>query len=972
MAEAEDLNPSSASDIDSGPTINDILKLPKFKYNEFPTPTCIRLLEILPSRPGVIRCNMFGLDLGEELSEYDQLPYIALSYTWGNPITVYEEPAPKTEGYKMPDDYVKLPYVFTSHGPKGSTLHNIDFAKKYYIETYPWIPHERVNWQNGTLKPIEINGCLIHIQENLHHFLNELQHMKHVSNLGTASEKEDTYGYLNWAINKPIWIDALCINQNDLTERASQVQLIGRIFSCADSVFAWLGPKDGFTFDALLGLSSLSDHKSDLKDSGTSSLSSITDMDLVSWFSLLALFQRLWFRRAWVAQEAIFGRRVIVLYEAGITSWEVVASAVATLERTGLDLEMIRLGRSLLTSQPLSGNTRQLRRLAFCLDDDDKPSPDDPVPRLDVEPKDALAFICAVQFHRVRLERSRSKDDDEQGPPARPPSLLSVLSMFRNTMATDPRDKVFAFLNLASDTLGLVPDYRASVESVFRSTAEAILRRTKSLSILSQVQGPCDTQIENLPGWVPDFSCRLHSTPLDTGGDDVSFCASGIGTEAYFDINDDGTLEVDGIQVTFVIESPNFENDNQDIVDLVLKTALRTPPQYPISNEVVVTMGFPKGTLRSSDIDSVIMESDEDSPIDEMPDVEDFDQSIPGEWSDDKNLEARIADETCSNGDERIRLLLQESDIDSLEVPSPDEIPINEDGDVNVPCEDSNDKDKVYTSEVRITRIEALWRTLVCDTFQDSTGVTHPAPYSIGHGFSDWILVHLLEALYLCNDLHGSDDGIDDIARLTNRNFLSTFVVWGALYQHKHIPLTKDTIDFSLEVPDLAGLARDEQMQEDVIGFIDSGDSFLTGALRLQTYLKKKLPSRDVLTREGDPQAAVHGQWREAALLQFTDVERVNIHTFEKMMRTMTEGRRLFCTNDGLLGLGPRSIGEEDRQIYEVWILKGAKVPYILSKLEGGRYRLIGEAYVHGIMHGEIVRRFAHLDWCQYQKIKLA
>lgn len=39
-----------------------------------------------------------------------------------------------------------------------------------------------------------------------------------------------------------LWVDALCINQNDLNERTHQVQLMGRIYESCVSVFIYLGP----------------------------------------------------------------------------------------------------------------------------------------------------------------------------------------------------------------------------------------------------------------------------------------------------------------------------------------------------------------------------------------------------------------------------------------------------------------------------------------------------------------------------------------------------------------------------------------------------------------------------------------------------------------------------------------------------------------------------------------------------------
>ena len=39
-----------------------------------------------------------------------------------------------------------------------------------------------------------------------------------------------------------IWVDAICINQNDLTERQSQVRLMGALYGKAEHVLCWLGP----------------------------------------------------------------------------------------------------------------------------------------------------------------------------------------------------------------------------------------------------------------------------------------------------------------------------------------------------------------------------------------------------------------------------------------------------------------------------------------------------------------------------------------------------------------------------------------------------------------------------------------------------------------------------------------------------------------------------------------------------------
>lgn len=64
-------------------------------------------------------------------------------------------------------------------------------------------------------------------------------------------------------------------------------------------------------------------------------------------------------------------------------------------------------------------------------------------------------------------------------------------------------------------------------------------------------------------------------------------------------------------------------------------------------------------------------------------------------------------------------------------------------------------------------------------------------------------------------------------------------------------------------------------------------------------------------------------------------------------------GRKLFSTQNGSLGLGPGVLKKGDI----CCILFGAPVPFILRRL-GEHYKLVGEAYVQGIMKGEAMVDF--------------
>jgi hypothetical protein len=64
----------------------------------------------------------------------------------------------------------------------------------------------------------------------------------------------------------------------------------------------------------------------------------------------------------------------------------------------------------------------------------------------------------------------------------------------------------------------------------------------------------------------------------------------------------------------------------------------------------------------------------------------------------------------------------------------------------------------------------------------------------------------------------------------------------------------------------------------------------------------------------------------------------------------MGRSRCLFHTpNHNFLGLRPDKIDVGN----EFWLLKGAFTAFVLRPQTDGRYIVIGESYVHGIMHGE-------------------
>ncbi|OCK80109.1 HET-domain-containing protein [Lepidopterella palustris CBS 459.81] len=69
------------------------------------------------------------------------------------------------------------------------------------------------------------------------------------------------------------------------------------------------------------------------------------------------------------------------------------------------------------------------------------------------------------------------------------------------------------------------------------------------------------------------------------------------------------------------------------------------------------------------------------------------------------------------------------------------------------------------------------------------------------------------------------------------------------------------------------------------------------------------------------------------------------------IMEGVRKGRRSFKTKRGYIGLGPEAMRPGDLVV----IFKGAEVPYVIREVQNG-FRLIGEAYIHGLMYGEFLK----------------
>jgi len=105
-----------------------------------------------------------------------------------------------------------------------------------------------------------------------------------------------------------MWADAVCINQADLSERASQVRIMGDIYSNAAEVRVWLGEEDEQTELGLQTMGYMQDGIDCWTQTNRFREQYFPDMDDAQYYdfgiasaqAIFSVVSRPWFERLWV------------------------------------------------------------------------------------------------------------------------------------------------------------------------------------------------------------------------------------------------------------------------------------------------------------------------------------------------------------------------------------------------------------------------------------------------------------------------------------------------------------------------------------------------------------------------------------------------------------------------------------------------------------------------------------------------
>lgn len=305
---------------------------------------------------------------------------------------------------------------------------------------------------------ISVDNCIVGVTPNLHAFLRKIRQPN---------------------TERTVWVDYVCINQNNISERNSQVALMCQIYSNARSVVAWLGDlapealeliewyhanRNGFYFES-------------------------TGLHIDKAIEKLltpakALCSSPYWHRVWTFQE-----------------WHLSKIApVCMHEKTTFTMgnifnrlhDEVAVARSRLTSDTISL---------------DMPYRAYPKP---VVANSRCALFFGLQRRLDTLVNYIPRDILHLNPyTPRPSGLGDLLSLTRDRQCSNELDKVYALYGLSPVArVTYPPDYRKTIGQVNHETTSSILGHEANMNIFNDFDFCFNSanKDESLPSWVVDFT----------------------------------------------------------------------------------------------------------------------------------------------------------------------------------------------------------------------------------------------------------------------------------------------------------------------------------------------------------------------------------------------------------------------------------------------------------------------------------
>ncbi|KAI8711968.1 HET-domain-containing protein [Fusarium sp. LHS14.1] len=275
-----------------------------------------------------------------------------------------------------------------------------------------------------------------------------------------------------------IWADSLCINQADISERNSQVQIMADIYSRAKKTLIWLSDATPELEGAISSFQSMhSQYLEESHDSGTRMSSRSEEMSKsptqasasprlfseINGPAVASLLSLPWFTRKWVIQEAVRSQNPIFVIGEETLSWGV-----------------------------LLYGTRRLILESFIIQ---------------LEQPQKSQQITTHAMNVMLMARLRAQE---------PQNLMALLPETANFSCSEDKDFLFSVLGLMPASLRasplLRPDYNISFSEMLQRLVRWSLEEMRSLDFLRLCYFPPLTSGE--PSWMPQLSRGFPDKPF--------------------------------------------------------------------------------------------------------------------------------------------------------------------------------------------------------------------------------------------------------------------------------------------------------------------------------------------------------------------------------------------------------------------------------------------------------------------------
>ncbi|CZR36157.1 uncharacterized protein FPRO_03583 [Fusarium proliferatum ET1] len=341
-----------------------------------------------------------------------------------------------------------------------------------------------------------------------------------------------------------LWADAVCINQSDNEEKATQVALMSDIYASAASTLVYLGREaDGSEVvgELLIRFARASSslyrlygrHEMEvLRHVGSISLPmrmvfeecGLPGPEDPAWKALAKLWARPWFRRVWVIQEFVLSPDIHMFCGEWEVSWSVFYIATTDAYMTSSFSVVPDIPNAFSDAATHMGTEAmhmmcEYRRSALL---ETLPGSDAGSMRMLTINLDTMVFEEQEEFNLARNMdlKLRLRVDVP---------LLDLLALCDRSKATRARDHLFAVLGLsnATDDEILRADYSSTFDEIVRRFGKAFVRKGQCMDLIYQAR--LNIQSSRFPSWIPDWTTKFTFM-----GDEIDYESLGLHSDGLY------------------------------------------------------------------------------------------------------------------------------------------------------------------------------------------------------------------------------------------------------------------------------------------------------------------------------------------------------------------------------------------------------------------------------------------------------